>query len=678
MASGEQIASLFGSLGFKVDDRGAKQFEKRIKGLEKRLKGLGEAQKGAYGKGAGGSRGAAAQTDKHTRAVTTLTSRYDKFGGALLRVKEDMRRTNQMFRQGNISATKRNELLERMTREYDRLSRAKARSAAMGERGRGRPARLGPRARGAMSGFVPGFGGAFAAMSSVRSYQQAVGMEQGLISATGSTEQAAKEMEYLERVTQRLGIYIGDAGKGFTQMAAAARGSSLEGQGVRDIFEGISSQARVLNLTAADTEGVFRAVTQIMNKKQVMAEELKNQLGERMPGAIQATARALGMLTEDGEADTQALFDAMERGELTAERVLPALAEEMRNTAETGGALDRAMKNTSASINRFRSSLFNANRTFNESGFDRAVGSLFDRMSTSIAEAEPLWILLGRSAQFFSNALQAPIELVGTLAGKLGHFTEEGYELSESAKSMAAWLTILVKPLRRAAFWFLLLPASISAVNDLLENGFETDDWRELALQLGIIAVTVGALIWKFRRFFGMLSRAPKAAKDFFGGGRSRSTTGPTSGSTRGQGPQGRSRAGGGGGSIPEWLRGGGKVGAAARLGSRFLGPVGWGVMGIELVNMLRQTDTAQSILSSINENAQAKNMSHREQLIRDQAAANFPMHMNMMRERLANLNGDITFNIESNDPERVSESVRETIDDLFRGASLQNPEVEQ
>ena len=107
--------------------------------------------------------------------------------------------------------------------------------------------------------------GGFAAGQSVMAYQNFVGMQQGLTAASGSTEQAASDMEYLMDTSRELGLFVGDLGRAFSNFSAAARGSSLSSQEVRDTFYGVAAQARVLNLSAADTNGIMTAMTQIMN-----------------------------------------------------------------------------------------------------------------------------------------------------------------------------------------------------------------------------------------------------------------------------------------------------------------------------------------------------------------------------------------------------------------------------
>ncbi len=107
-------------------------------------------------------------------------------------------------------------------------------------------------------------------------------------------ENVAREIAYLRSEAERLGTPFTKATAAYGQLAAASKETALEGQGTRDIFKAISEASTVLHLSACDTEGALRAVGQMMSKGKVSAEELRGQLGERLPGAFQIAARAMG------------------------------------------------------------------------------------------------------------------------------------------------------------------------------------------------------------------------------------------------------------------------------------------------------------------------------------------------------------------------------------------------
>jgi tape measure domain-containing protein len=144
-----------------------------------------------------------------------------------------------------------------------------------------------------------------------------------------SSAQAAKEMSFIRREADRLGLDIVALTRSYTELSAAATGTINEGQDTRDIFTAVAEASTVLGLTAEDTEGALRAIAQIMSKGKVQAEELRGQLGERLPGAYQIAARAIGKTT--GE-----LSKMLELGQLISTDFLPKFAAEIKKTFSQG------------------------------------------------------------------------------------------------------------------------------------------------------------------------------------------------------------------------------------------------------------------------------------------------------------------------------------------------------
>lgn len=108
---------------------------------------------------------------------------------------------------------------------------------------------------------------------------------------------AGKDIEYLYGVADRSGTSFSVLGKQYGQIRAAAKGTNLEGKATKDIFEAVTFASSKLGLSVDDTGGVLRAIQQIMSKGTVQAEELRGQLGDRLPGAFAIMADALGVTT---------------------------------------------------------------------------------------------------------------------------------------------------------------------------------------------------------------------------------------------------------------------------------------------------------------------------------------------------------------------------------------------
>lgn len=171
--------------------------------------------------------------------------------------------------------------------------------------------------------------------SVVQTTQQFRGYEQALKIVSGSSALAAQEMDYVAGVADRIGFKVTELTGAYVGLAAASRGTTLEGQRTRDVFEAITSAAAAYGLTTEQLEGALLAVQQMMSKGTVSAEELRGQLGERLPGAFQIAARAMGVTTSE-------LGELLQKGEVVAGDFLPKFADQLRReipaSTEAAGA----------------------------------------------------------------------------------------------------------------------------------------------------------------------------------------------------------------------------------------------------------------------------------------------------------------------------------------------------
>lgn len=145
----------------------------------------------------------------------------------------------------------------------------------------------------------------------------------------GAGADAGAEFEYIKNVSNALGISIGVAADSYIKLTAATKGTALEGQATRTVFEAVARATSALSLSTSDTEGVMRALTQIVSKGKVSMEELRGQIGDRLPGAFQIAADAMGLTTAQ-------LDKLVTKGGLTAEEFLPKFAAQLDKTF--GGA----------------------------------------------------------------------------------------------------------------------------------------------------------------------------------------------------------------------------------------------------------------------------------------------------------------------------------------------------
>lgn len=197
-------------------------------------------------------------------------------------------------------------------------------------------------------------------------------MSAGLIAVTGSSDEAAKQMEYITQVSSRLGLNITEVGEGFTRFLGSLQGTAMTANEAQKVFYGLSQAARVLHLNTQDQEGIFKALGQIMSKGSLQAEELRGQLGDRMPAAFAMMAMAMGKTTAE-------LGIMMKKGQVTGEVLKKAMINfSVAYKEMVSAGLEQSVAGLQASLQRLGNSFKFMIRDFGESGFNDSVKMIAD------------------------------------------------------------------------------------------------------------------------------------------------------------------------------------------------------------------------------------------------------------------------------------------------------------
>jgi len=165
----------------------------------------------------------------------------------------------------------------------------------------------------------------------IQANSQVESLTRSLTILTGSSKQATAEMEYVRDAAQRLGVGVLDASRAYTQLIAATKGTALEGQGARRVFEAVAGAMATLGKSSAETNNALLAINQMASKGTASLEELKGQLAEALPGAMKAAADGAGLTVAE-------LTKMVESGEVLAEDLLPALAKGLTEMYGVGKA----------------------------------------------------------------------------------------------------------------------------------------------------------------------------------------------------------------------------------------------------------------------------------------------------------------------------------------------------
>ena len=167
---------------------------------------------------------------------------------------------------------------------------------------------------------------------------------------SGNAKDFAKNQEFLNNLVQKYGLGLAQTTEAYKSFFTA---STLAGQSQKETnrqFESVTKAGTVLKLTTDQMQGAFLALGQMMSKGTVQAEELRGQLGERIPGAFNIMAKALNV-------NEQQLNKMLEQGKVLSKDALPAFAAELEKTF--GPAAEKNLNGMVNSQNRFNSAIDN-------------------------------------------------------------------------------------------------------------------------------------------------------------------------------------------------------------------------------------------------------------------------------------------------------------------------------
>lgn len=188
-----------------------------------------------------------------------------------------------------------------------------------------------------------------AAMATFRAAMEVERLNRAYTTIYGSTTAARQQLQFIYDTTQRLGLEFRSTAESAKTFFASGKGTALEAD-MNSIFTAVSEAGAALSLSQADMQGIYLAIGQMISKGKVQAEELRGQLGERLPGAFRLAAQAMGLTTAE-------LDKLLEQGRVTADDLLPKLARALR-TEYTGGASEaqKATSGLSTEWERFKAS----------------------------------------------------------------------------------------------------------------------------------------------------------------------------------------------------------------------------------------------------------------------------------------------------------------------------------
>ena len=114
---------------------------------------------------------------------------------------------------------------------------------------------------------------------------------------TLGAEEAAQGMVTIKEVVKDFNVPFNTATAAFTRFAASAKATGVESDDISQSFKGLIAANKALGGSQEQANGILLAATQVFGKGKVSAEELRGQIGERLPGAVALFAKSMNRTT---------------------------------------------------------------------------------------------------------------------------------------------------------------------------------------------------------------------------------------------------------------------------------------------------------------------------------------------------------------------------------------------
>ncbi|EKG4437473.1 tape measure protein [Escherichia coli] len=159
---------------------------------------------------------------------------------------------------------------------------------------------------------------------------------------------AGQVKEFTKSLAQTTGLDIAELQSQFAGFGASAK-ESMGIQGSEELFKNMIGYARLMGRSEEEIKRALTALSQMAGKGQIMAEELKGQLAEAVPGMVQVFAKATGK-------SEQELFDAMKKGALKSSDTLQKVTQELNKQITAKGGWKAISESTQAQLGNLKNS----------------------------------------------------------------------------------------------------------------------------------------------------------------------------------------------------------------------------------------------------------------------------------------------------------------------------------
>lgn len=188
-----------------------------------------------------------------------------------------------------------------------------------------------------------------------RSYQQFMA---SMYVSTSSVAKSKEAFDFVARAARAYGVELETLSKSYAKFRASAS-ATLPTAAIDRLFLSVSAVASVLHMAPQSVDRMFTAFTQMASKGQIYSEELKQQLGEHLPGAVALAAQAMGV-------SVRQLMDDMKKGKVDIVKFFSNMPDVIME--KFGKAAEISALSIQSQINNLKSTIYRNFVELNNSG----------------------------------------------------------------------------------------------------------------------------------------------------------------------------------------------------------------------------------------------------------------------------------------------------------------------
>jgi len=220
---------------------------------------------------------------------------------------------------------------------------------------------------------------------------------------TKSAGEASTAYDFLRKTADRLGVQFDSLTGNYAKLVASLPEGNDRLKTAEKVFMGVAMAARTLHSSNQDVQLMFYAVTQIASKGVVSMEELRRQLGEKLPGALNIAARAFNTTPELLEA-------AIRKGTVNSAKFLAGFGDELIRTF--GDSSQKASESVSAAVNRLTNVWVDFVKQVLDSGAGQSIVNVFDALREKLSDP----YLISRFAELVKSLADRFTEFISKLS----------------------------------------------------------------------------------------------------------------------------------------------------------------------------------------------------------------------------------------------------------------------